>query len=57
VLRRLAKLVALAVCATLCLKSGEAQESQTTIQQSLIDVNVVDQQILKSAPKIGQIAP
>jgi hypothetical protein len=39
------------------LKRRKAQGSQTTIQQSLIDINVVYQQLPKDAPKIGQIAP
>src|SRR6266702_3509728 len=34
----------------------KAQGSQTTIQQSLIDINVVRQQLPKDAPKIRQIA-
>jgi hypothetical protein len=39
------------------LKSRKAQGSQTTVQQSLIDVDVVEQQLPKDASKIGQIAP
>ena len=38
---------------TVCLKSGKAQGSQATIQQSLIDINVVYQQLPKNAPKIS----
>ena len=42
---------------TVYLKSRKAQGSQTTIQQSLIDINVVDQELPKGTPKIGQIVP
>ncbi len=38
------------------LKGRKAQGSQATIQQSLIDINVVRQQLPKGAPKIGQIS-
>ena len=34
----------------------KSQGPQTTIQQSLIDINVVVQELPKGAPKIGQIA-
>jgi hypothetical protein len=37
------------------LKRRKAQGSQTTIQQSVIDINVVRQQLTKDTPKIGQI--
>jgi len=37
------------------LKRRKAQGSQTTIQQSLIDINVVRQQLPKDTPKIAQI--
>ena len=37
------------------LKRRKAQGSQSTIQQSPIDVNVVRQQLPKDPPKIGQI--
>ena len=36
-------------------KRRKPQGSQTTIQQSLIDINVVRQQLAKDTPKIGQI--
>jgi hypothetical protein len=39
------------------LKRWKAQESQTAIQQSLIDINVVEQELLEGSPKIGQIPP
>jgi len=42
-----------ALCLSGDLKRRKAQGSQTTIQQSLIDINVVYQQLLKNAPKIG----
>jgi hypothetical protein len=40
---------------TVSLESRRAQGPQATIQQSLIDINVVDQELPKGAPKIGQI--
>jgi hypothetical protein len=40
---------------TVSLESRKAQGPQTTIQQLLIDINVVDQELPKGAPKIGQI--
>jgi len=39
------------------LKRMKAQGSQTTIQQSLIDINVVRQQLPKDSPKISQVMP
>ncbi len=36
---------------------GKSQGSQATVKQSLIDVDVVRQLLLKGAPKIGQVAP
>jgi hypothetical protein len=44
-----------AVCPLGDLKRWKSQGPQTTIQQSLIDINVVDQELPKSAPKIDQI--
>jgi hypothetical protein len=38
-----------------CLKIREAQRSEAAIQQSLIDVNVVDQELVKGAAKVSQI--
>ena len=40
---------------TVSLESRKTQGPQTTIQQSLIDINVVRQQVPKDTPKIGQI--
>ena len=37
------------------LRAGKSQGSQATVKQSLIDVDVVRQQLLKGGPKIGQI--
>ena len=39
------------------LKRGKSQGSETTIQQSFVDVYVVGKQFLKDTPKVGQIAP
>jgi hypothetical protein len=44
-----------ALCPSGDLKRRKSQEPQTTIQQSLIDINVVDQELPKGAPKVGQI--
>jgi hypothetical protein len=44
-----------ALCPSGDLKRRKSQGPQTTIQQSLIDINVVDQELPKGAPKIGQI--
>jgi len=40
---------------TVSLESRKAQGPQTTIQQSLIDINVVRQQLPKHTAKIRQI--
>ena len=42
-----------ALCPSGDLKRRKSQEPQTTIQQSLIDINVVYQQLPKNAPKIS----
>ena len=39
------------------LERRKSQGSQATVKQPLIDIDVVHQQLLKGAPKIGQIAP
>jgi hypothetical protein len=39
------------------LERGKSQSSQATVKQSLIDLDVMRQQLLEGAPKIGQIAP
>jgi hypothetical protein len=44
-----------ALCPPGDLKRRKPQGPQTTIQQSLIDVNVVEQELPKGGPKIGQI--
>ncbi len=42
---------------TQSLERGKSQGSQATVKQSLIDIDVVHQELLKGAPKVGQIAP
>jgi len=46
-----------ALCWSGDLKRRKAQGSQTTIQESLIDINLVEQELLKGTSKIGQIPP
>ncbi len=46
-----------ALCLPGDLKRRKPQGPQTAIQQSLIDINVVYQQLPKDFPKIGQITP
>ena len=46
-----------ALCPSGDLKRRKSQGPQTTIQQSLIDINVVDQELPKGSSKIGQIPP
>lgn len=42
-------------CLASDLKRRKAQESQTPVQQALVDIYVVGQQLLKGTPKISQI--
>jgi hypothetical protein len=46
-----------AFCLSGDIKRRKVQGSQTTIQESLIDINVVEQELLEGSPKIGQIPP
>ena len=39
------------------LEQGKSKGSQATVKQPLIDIDVVHQQLLEGAPKIGQIPP
>jgi hypothetical protein len=39
------------------LERGKSERSQATVEQPLVDIDVVHQQLLEDAPKIGQIAP